>query len=99
MFARAKSLAPYFLEAVWSLRDHPRVKDLRGYGLLAGIEIDPQGAAAGVAGTKLQKSLFRNGLHAKITGDTAILSPQFIVEKGQIDEMIDIFRKTLDSGS
>ena len=99
LFARAKSLAPYFLEAVWSLRDHPRVKDLRGYGLLAGIEIDPQGAAAGVAGTKLQKSLFRNGLHAKITGDTAILSPQFIVEKGQIDEMIDIFRKTLDSGS
>ena len=96
LFARAKELTPYFLDAVWSLQGHAMVKDLRGYGLLAGIEVDPRGKKLGAQGTALQKAMFHNGLHAKFTGENAILSPQFIVEKGQIDEMIDIFRKTLD---
>ena len=42
--ARASSTAPralsdYFLDAVWSLRDLPIVRDIRGYGLLAGFEV------------------------------------------------------------
>ncbi len=97
LFERAKSLTPYFLDAVWSLKEHPKVKDLRGYGLLAGVEIHNNGGQVGEKGTNLQKNLFHNGMHVKITADVAILSPQFIIEKNQIDEMIDIFRKTLDS--
>ena len=96
LFARAKELTPYFLDAVWSLQGHPMVKDLRGYGLMAGIEVEARGKKPGEQGTTLQKTMFHNGLHAKFTGDNAILAPQFIVEKTQIDEMIDIFRKTLD---
>ncbi len=96
LFQRATELTPYFLDAVWSLQGHPLVKDLRGYGLLAGIEVETQGKKIGEQGSALQKAMFLNGMHVKFTGDNAILSPQFIVEKAQIDEMIDIFRKTLD---
>lgn len=47
-------------------------------------------------GTELQKRMFWNGLSVKFTGDNAILAPQFIVERGHIDEIIDKFRLTLD---
>ena len=96
LFLRAKELTPYFLDAVWSLQGHPMVKDLRGYGFMAAIEVESRGEKPGAQGTALQKAMFHNGLHAKFTGDNAILAPSFIVEKTQIDEMIDIFRKTLD---
>ncbi len=95
LFERAAAMSDYFLDAVWSLRDHPLVYDLRGYGLMAGVEVHDDGAP-GRRGGQLQKDMFWNGLHVKFTGDTAILAPAFIAEKAHIDEMIDVFRKTLD---
>ena len=35
-------------------------------------------------------------MHVKFTGDTAILAPAFIAERSHIDEMVEVFRKTLD---
>jgi beta-alanine--pyruvate transaminase len=35
-------------------------------------------------------------MHAKFTGDTAIMAPPFISEKGHIDEMFDKLRQTLE---
>ena len=95
LFERAANMSNYFLDAIWSLRDHPLVHDLRGYGLMAGIEIKHDGVP-GRRGTKLQKEMFWNGLHVKFTGDNAIVAPAFIAEKNHIDEIIEKFRKTLD---
>lgn len=95
LFARANEMSEYFLDAVWSLKDHPLVKDLRGFGMLAGIELHPD-VGPGLRGTQMQKDMFWNGLHVKFTGDTGILAPAFIAERNQIDEIIDKFRKTLD---
>ena len=41
LFQRAAELAPYFLDAVFSLRDAPGITDIRGYGLIAGIDVAP----------------------------------------------------------
>src|SRR3546814_13332177 len=46
MFARAKALAPKFLERLGALRRHALVDDVRGYGLLGGITL-AAGAAPG----------------------------------------------------
>jgi len=54
------------------------------------------GTAPGALGTAMQKQLFWNGLHVKFTGDTGVVAPAFIAEKSHIDEIIDVFRKTLD---
>ncbi|MGC6536897.1 MAG: aspartate aminotransferase family protein, partial [Candidatus Puniceispirillaceae bacterium] len=83
------------LDAVWSLKDHPLVYDLRGIGMMATVEVHP-GAAPGARGGALQKDMFWNGLHVKWTGDNAILAPAFIAERSHIDEIIDKFRNTLD---
>ncbi len=96
LFQRSKDMAPYFNEAVMSLKGHPLVKDIRTIGMAAGIEVHPH-PAPGVRGNLLQKDMFWNGLHVKFTGDSGILAPQFIVERAHIDEIIDKFTATLNT--
>jgi beta-alanine--pyruvate transaminase len=50
---RAETLSPYFLDQVFALSDLEIITDIRGYGLLAGIDISPEGGA-GVRGLDFQ---------------------------------------------
>jgi beta-alanine--pyruvate transaminase len=79
---------------VFSLQNLGVVTDVRGYGMLAGFDIAPEGAP-GRRGNLLQKRLFDAGLHIKTTGDAGLLAPAFIVEKDQIDEMVEILKQEL----
>ncbi len=94
LFERAAELAPYFLDQVFALQDLDVVTDIRGYGLIAGIDIAP-GTAPGARGTQMQKDLFWKGLHVKFTADTGIIAPPFVAEKEHIDEIVGMIRETL----
>ncbi len=94
LFERAAALSPYFLDAVWSLKGIPAITDIRGYGLLAGIDLAPADRP-GARGYDATKRLFAAGLHIKFTGDAGIIAPPFVAEKSHIDQIIDILRKTL----
>ena len=96
LFDRAKDMAPYFKEAMISLRDHELVKDIRTIGMMSGLEVHAEAGKPGLRGQEMQKALFWNGCHIKFTGDTAIVAPPFIAEKAHIDEITDKLRKTLD---
>ncbi len=95
LFDRAAEMSDYFLDAIWSLKDLPIVKDLRGIGMMAGVEVHPEPGKPGIRGNALQGKLFWNGAHCKFTGDTAIVAPSLIAEKSHIDEIVDAFRRTL----
>ena len=97
LFERGAALSGYFLDAIWSLRDIPVVRDLRGMGLMAGVEVFPENGGSGVRGDKLQKALFRNGCHVKWTGDSAIVAPSLIAERRHVDEIVDCLRRTLEA--
>lgn len=94
LFERGRALSPYFLDALFSLKDLPVVADIRGYGMLGTIDVHVDGAP-GKRGHFLQKKLFDNGLHLKTTGDAAIIAPPLIAERQHIDIIADILRKTL----
>ena len=94
LFERGAALSAYFLDGLWSLKGLPAVADLRGYGMLAAIEVHPAGTP-GARGHLLQKKLFDNGLHLKTTGDSAIVAPPLIAERHHIDMIVDCLRKTL----
>jgi len=94
LFERGAALSAYFLDSLWSLKDLPAVADLRGYGMLAAIEVHPSGTP-GARGHLLQKKLFDDGLHLKTTGDSAILAPPLIAERQHIDTIVDCLRRTL----
>ena len=96
LFERAAGLSDYFLDGIFSLSDVPAVSDIRGYGLMAGIDL----AAAdkpGQRGTEAQIKLFHAGLHIKFTGDSGIIAPPFVAEKSQIDDIISILRDVLST--
>jgi beta-alanine--pyruvate transaminase len=92
LFQRAAEMSPYFLDAVYSLKGIPAVTDIRGYGMLAGIDLAMDGRP-GARGYDATKRLFAAGLHVKFTGDAGIVAPPFVAEKSHIDQMVDILRK------
>ena len=94
LFERGRALSPYFLDALFSLRDLPVVTDIRGYGMLGALDVAVDGTP-GKRGHILQKKLFDNGLHLKTTGDAAIVAPPLIAEKSHVDRIVEVLRKTL----
>ncbi len=98
LFERAAQMSAYFLDAVFSLSDLPVITDIRGYGMIAGLDFAPANQP-GARGHEIQKRLFDAGLHIKTTGDAGIIAPAFVAEGQQIDEMVAILRKVLSSYS
>jgi len=94
LIERAAELTDYFLDQVFALSDIPLITDIRGYGLFAGIDLEPMGNP-GVRGLDFQKRLFKNGLHIKMTGDAALIAPPLICERHHIDRICEVIRKTL----
>ncbi|MFQ5785865.1 MAG: aspartate aminotransferase family protein [Alphaproteobacteria bacterium] len=94
LFKHVAELAPYFLDAVHGLRDSPLVTDIRGYGLLAALDIEP-GVAPGVRGYELLQRTYEAGLMVKMTGDAVLLSPPLVAEREHIDEICDKLRTAL----
>lgn len=94
IFERAAKLAPYFQERIFALRDIAVVEDIRGFGLLAGIDLAPAGAV-GARGTSLLRRLFAGGLVVRVTADTVILAPALVAEREHIDHICDSLRDAL----
>jgi len=93
LFERAAELAPYWEDAIHSLRDEPHVVDIRNLGLIGGIELAPR-ADASRAGEVFRKC-FDAGVFIRFTGDVLAFSPPLIVEKSQIDQIVDTVRSAL----
>ncbi len=91
---RADKMSPMFLDAMFSLQDLPVVTDIRGYGLLGGIDLAPM-EAPGQRGAQVLQELYAAGLMTKLTGDCVLLSPPLIIEEKHIDELFTKLRGVL----
>jgi beta-alanine--pyruvate transaminase len=94
LFERGAQMSAYFLDSLFELADLPVVTDIRGFGMLAGIDF-AAGAKPGQRGHEIQKRLFDAGLHVKTTGDAAIIAPALVAESGHIDEICEKLRGVL----
>jgi beta-alanine--pyruvate transaminase len=95
IFARAAAMAPYFEEAVHSLRDARHVIDVRNLGIVAGIELEPRGGAPGKRAYEAFVKCFEAGLLVRTTGDIIALSPPLIIEKSHVDQLVSMLRDAL----
>lgn len=96
LFARAASLSEYFLDRVFALEGHARVSDIRGYGMLAAVDLVP-GESFGVAGAQLMQAAFDAGLVLRVGGDTAVLAPALIAGEEDIDRIVATLKLALDA--
>jgi beta-alanine--pyruvate transaminase len=95
LFQRAADLAPYWEDAVHSLKGEPHVIDLRNLGLIAGIELSPIAGKPGARAFDVFLKCFDKGLLIRTTGDIIALSPPLILEKKHIDQMFETIRAVL----
>jgi len=94
LFARAAELSPYWEEGIHSLKGLPNVTDIRNLGMACGIDLAPEGAV-GTRGYKAFVKAFDLGLMVRQSGDAIAMSPPLVIEKAQIDEIVDITAKTI----
>ncbi|MCX7364788.1 MAG: aminotransferase class III-fold pyridoxal phosphate-dependent enzyme, partial [Alphaproteobacteria bacterium] len=94
LFERAAELSGHWEDGVHSLKGLPGVLDIRNLGLAAGIDL----AATGPVGTRGYNAFvkaFELGLMVRQSGDAIAMSPPLIIEKVQIDEIIDLVGQTI----
>jgi beta-alanine--pyruvate transaminase len=89
LFERAASLAPYWENAVHSLKGLPHVVDIRNIGLVAGIELAPIPGKPTARAFEAFIRAYEKGVLIRTTGDTIALSPPLIIEKAQIDRIFE----------
>ncbi|MFZ1775381.1 MAG: aspartate aminotransferase family protein [Rhizobiaceae bacterium] len=95
LLTRGAELAPYWEDALHSLKGEPHVIDIRNIGLIGAIEL------ASIPGEPTKRAFsafvkaFERGALIRTTGDIIALSPPLIISKAQIDELIDHVRAVL----
>ena len=99
---RAKPRIDYFQARLASLADHPLVGQIRGVGLLGGIELVADKEKKVFfdgdldVGFKCREHCFNNGLIMRAVGDSMILCPPMVISNAEIDELVDKARRALD---
>jgi len=90
---RAQENGDYLMAELRAL-GHPAITEVRGKGLLIGVEIDPAFASARV----VCEALMREGVLTKDTHDTVVrLAPPLVVTRAQIDVAVGALRRVLQS--
>jgi len=95
LLTRAASLGKYWEDAAHALRGLPHVIDVRNYGLILGLELEPIAGKAGTRGYEVFTRCFERGVLVRQTGDVIALSPPLIVEKAQIDQIFGTLSEVL----
>jgi beta-alanine--pyruvate transaminase len=89
LFARGAAMEGYWQEAVHSLRDARHVIDIRNLGLVAGIELEARPGAPTARAMEVFEAAFDAGLLTRVTADIIALSPPLIIDKPQVDKVVE----------
>jgi 4-aminobutyrate---pyruvate transaminase len=99
ILAHVRQVAPALQEGVRGFADHPLVGEVRGLGLLAGIELvsdkrtkapfPPQAGVAALVQAKCQE----NGVILRALGDTIAFCPPLVITEAEIEELLRRFGK------
>ncbi len=95
LFERSKSLEKYFGDAAHSLAKLNVVKDVRNFGLVAGIELSERTKSPNTLGRDVYTECFENGVMVRFTGNTIAVSPPLIITKKEIDKLFGTLAKAI----
>ncbi len=101
VFQHAKKVGEYFQNSIKEILKEDYVGEVRGIGLIAGIELykDPLNKIAfeeaGKAGKILSDTCQKNGLIVRPILDTVALCPPLIISEKEVDELTDKLKKSL----
>jgi 4-aminobutyrate--pyruvate transaminase len=100
--ARAKQLGPLLQAELGKFRAHRLVGDVRGIGLILGMELMQDGKAripfepSLDVGARVGAAAQRHGLIVRVVGDRLVLAPPLIIEAPEIEAIAERLRCALD---
>lgn len=94
---RVRELAPYYENAVHSLRGARHVLDIRNYGLAAGLTLEAVPGEPAKRPFEVAMKCLDAGFYVRYGGDTIQLAPPFTVEKAEIDRLISALGDALQA--
>jgi beta-alanine--pyruvate transaminase len=95
LYERARSMEDYFADALHSLKGEPNVIDVRNIGLIGAVELQGIEGQPTARAMQVFRECYDNGLIVRTTGDTLAFSPPLIIEKKQIDFLVDTVKTAL----
>jgi 4-aminobutyrate---pyruvate transaminase len=102
IFEKAAAKIPAFWKRLDALRDHPLVGEVRGKGLVAGLELVADKATKrafdvkAAVGAKATMMLQDEGLIVRNLGDTIAVCPPLVITEEEIEDLFDRMARGLD---
>ena len=103
IISHVRKVAPTLQGGLRAFADHPLVGEVRGLGLVAGLELvrdkktkesfDPK---AGI-GLHIERCCQEHGVIVRALGDTLTVAPPLVVSEGEIDEIVRVVGVALDA--
>jgi len=87
--ARVAALAPFFENAVHSLKGAKHVADIRNYGLAAGLTIAALPGEPARRPYEIAMKCWDKGFYVRYGGDTIQLAPPFISTENEIERLVN----------
>jgi 4-aminobutyrate---pyruvate transaminase len=103
MVGHVRAVSPAFLDGLGAFRDHPLVGDVRGVGLIAGVELMADKATrtpfdpARKVGVLVQQKCHEAGLIVRAIGDRIAFTPPLIITEAEIADMCRRLGEGLDA--
>ncbi len=99
--ARAREVGGHMIAGLTQFADHPLVGDVRGIGILAGMELMKDKATRtpyepGLAGPTMDRIGRENGLILRVIGDRLAFAPPLVMTREDVDHMVEALGRTLD---
>jgi putrescine aminotransferase len=86
---RARELGEHLLAGLRTLEDLPAVAQARGFGLMAGLELNVEDA------TELADRVRAAGVIVRATGQKLVMSPPLVIERDDLDTIVEVLAREL----
>lgn len=90
LIERVKEMAPTFESALHSLKGTRYISDIRNYGLAGALQIEPYPGEPGRRPFEIAMKCWEKGYYVRYGGDTIQLGLPFIVEREEIDRLVNV---------
>ncbi|KAM7510599.1 hypothetical protein LguiB_009474 [Lonicera macranthoides] len=95
------SISPRFQDGLKAFSDSPIIGEIRGTGLILGTEFTDNKSPTDLfppewgIGAYFGAECAKHGMLVRVAGDTIMMSPPFIINPQEVDELIGIYGKAL----
>ena len=92
---RVATLAPYFEDGLHALAGSPYVSDIRNYGFAGALQLEAYPGEPARRPFEIALRMWEKGFYVRYGGNTIQLGLPFVIEKAQIDSLLQALGETL----